>query len=82
MQIAKAQLHWHQENAVGDGELSADASDLGLPPGKVPQHVEVTDGPSSRTYSLAGQLVRGDEVLGWSYWDDKHPVINLRIYND
>jgi len=89
MKTTVSQFTWHRENEAGDGELSADASELGLAPGEVPKTVEVHSPHTGKTriFEHCVNLVAGSEsgepeLLGWSYWDDEDPCVNLVIYND
>tara|TARA_Y100000034_G_scaffold83642_1_gene100128 strand:- start:661 stop:915 length:255 start_codon:yes stop_codon:yes gene_type:complete len=79
-----SQFTWHRDNEAGEGELSVDASELGLEPGKVPETVEVNSPHTgkTRTFELCGRLVHGEDVIGWSYWDDEDPIVQVVIYND
>jgi hypothetical protein len=85
MKTILPQWSWHRDNDKGEGELVAEASELGLEPGSLPNAVEVyspTTG-ATRTFKLAGREVGPlNEVIGWSYWDDEVPVVQLRILND
>lgn len=85
MKTLLPQWTWHRDNPEGEGELVADASELGLAPGSLPKVVEVHSPATGKTrvFTLAGQEVnRLNEVIGWSYWDDEFPVVQVRILND
>jgi hypothetical protein len=89
MKATISQFTWHRDNEAGEGELSVDASELGLKPGQTPGVIEVNSPHTgnTRTFKYCGNLVSGDgsgepNLIGWSYWDDEVPVIQLVIYND
>ncbi len=85
MKTILPQWTWHRDNDKGEGELVAEASELGLSPGRVPHAIEVHSPATgkTRTFKLAGREVnRCNEVIGWSYWDDESPVVQVRILND
>jgi hypothetical protein len=71
---------------VGDGELIIEASTMGLEPGVSPPNticVEYADTGHVREFALCGREFvrrRGDqEFVGWTYWDDESPCINLKV---
>lgn len=85
MKTTLPQWSWHRDNDKGEGELVAEASELGLAPGSLPNTVEIYSPVTGNTriFRLAGREVnRLNEVIGWSYWDNESPVVQVRILND
>ena len=86
MKATIAQFSWHRDpGPKGEGELTVEASELGLTPGIMPPDVlEIVSHHTgkTRTFELCGRLIHGGEVLGWSYWDDEEPNIQVKILND
>ena len=64
--------------------LLIDASELGIAPGVTPPEEIVLVDKSGQTepFTLHGRLVRGKEVLGWSYWSGRPDSPNIQILND
>ena len=67
--------------------LCADASEIGVPPGRTPPSsilIEGADGSTDR-FDLCGRVYdkERDQFQYWSYWNsDPGTAVNLQIFND
>ena len=76
----------------GDGDLVAEASDLGLAPGVAPPKVvEVERAPGVIVrFEGGGRVFHGEEFVGWTYWEEDAtfdatpdaPYVNFKVLND